>query len=346
MAITVEVLDVGHGGCAVVRTSNTTVVVDVASFPRLLSFLDAHRIERVDAVIITHLDADHSQGLLGLLGLRSIETRAVYVNPDVFAWSRDASERGKCLRERDCVCFASQEQDRHCTLAARVVQRIQRGEEENPAFARPFVMPDKITVNDEITFSVLWPRYSLLCHPCTLREVIGREVSRNLLSGAVKFTGDRTRVLIAGDCPVDAVRSSVDSGADWSADVLVYPHHGGMIDESRGDQAADEYLREVVSPSSVIFQNSRRRYNLPRRQAVEMFRDSARILCTGLSEQCAEHDIDPTGMCAGGVRVEVDGRVRTERPDHRGFVEKTPELDPMCKRRQEGESAADSNAGE
>ncbi|MFH1709049.1 MAG: ComEC/Rec2 family competence protein [Planctomycetota bacterium] len=61
-----DILDVGHGDCAIIRTSEALVMVDTGSARRGLTvvrYLEQAGIQRIDAVVISHWDEDHAGNL-------------------------------------------------------------------------------------------------------------------------------------------------------------------------------------------------------------------------------------------------------------------------------------------
>jgi len=65
--------DVGQGDGLVVRGASATLVVDTGPDPDLMrDCLDDLGVRRVNAVVLTHLHADHVEGLPGVLGGRSV----------------------------------------------------------------------------------------------------------------------------------------------------------------------------------------------------------------------------------------------------------------------------------
>ncbi|BBM81731.1 DNA internalization-related competence protein ComEC/Rec2 [Candidatus Uabimicrobium amorphum] len=85
------VLDVGHGDCIFVEKNGRNYLYDCGSF-RILSFLRAKGIYRIDAVIISHGDIDHCRALSALI--QSVHVDKIICNSH-FAATPLASEVSK-----------------------------------------------------------------------------------------------------------------------------------------------------------------------------------------------------------------------------------------------------------
>ena len=75
---TMDFLDVGKADCMVLRTENSTVVIDCGEKgdgKQILSLLAENEIETVDYLIITHYDKDHVGGAAKLIN--TIEVKNV-----------------------------------------------------------------------------------------------------------------------------------------------------------------------------------------------------------------------------------------------------------------------------
>jgi competence protein ComEC len=120
-----------------------------------------------------------------------------------------------------------------------------------------------------------------------------------------------------------------DDDIDLAADVLVYPHHGGLVGagNSAGEQKFANALAKAVRPKVVVFSNGRGQYDNPRPEVVRGVREACespkiRVVCTQLSKSCSEMAIasddrlDPTvssagasaGLsCSGSLRIDLTG---------------------------------------
>ncbi len=88
-ALRISMLDIGQGDCLFLQAADgETMLIDGGSSDLadpaasvLRPYLDAKRIRRVDAALITHMDADHTNGILPLLEEGRI--RRLYVTPQI-----------------------------------------------------------------------------------------------------------------------------------------------------------------------------------------------------------------------------------------------------------------------
>lgn len=98
---TVDFLDVGKADCMVLRTENSTVVIDCGEKgdgKQILSLLAENEIETVDYLIITHYDKDHVGGSAKLIN--NIEVKNVLA-PDYAEESNEVEKYNKALAEKN-----------------------------------------------------------------------------------------------------------------------------------------------------------------------------------------------------------------------------------------------------
>ena len=97
------ILDVGHGGCAVLRDFNQTIIIDCAPGSTLVELLEKLKIKEISNILISHADYDHIAGIITLLSNLEMRIHSIYLNPDSVkdteAWTdfryaiRDARKR-------------------------------------------------------------------------------------------------------------------------------------------------------------------------------------------------------------------------------------------------------------
>jgi hypothetical protein len=78
------------------------------------------------------------------------------------------------------------------------------------------------------------------------------------------------------------------NGKAIRAKVLVFPHHGGKIEEGSVVDFTKELIA-ITQPSTVVFSIGRRKFSNPRPEIIDVLKNSGlgiRIACTQLSGQC------------------------------------------------------------
>jgi competence protein ComEC len=313
------ILDVGHGNCCVIANNDRVIVVDTGPGVAVLEYLSQQGIERVDSVVLSHADADHISGLVALLSTDEFKIDEIITNADALkrsdkwsnlAWTIDRLERAGTLRS---------------------VERLREG--------------DVVTTTiDSLQITVLAPRLGLVLTGPGARDPNGRLISSNSASAVllVQFR-DRRVALLTGDLDELGFEYLVESGQDLRADILVFPHHGGLSGTNIVATAEfAEQLARAVSPRDVVFSMDRRKFGNPRPEVVSAVMrgaPDARIACTELAEACASEvgTEEPVHLlplfasgsarnscCAGTMRfLFVENAVlEPGRNAHRAFVER------------------------
>lgn len=67
------ILDVGHGSCALLRETNSTIVIDCGPNATLIDVLDHLNIRDISTILISHADQDHIGGVIDILSRRSYQ---------------------------------------------------------------------------------------------------------------------------------------------------------------------------------------------------------------------------------------------------------------------------------
>jgi beta-lactamase superfamily II metal-dependent hydrolase len=315
---TLTILDVGHGSCCILTDGSSTILIDTGPGAAILEYLSSEGIRRIDSVILSHADADHISGLIALLNSGEFQVDEIISNADALknsekwsnlAWSIDYKRRSGQLRE---------------------VERLCEG--------------DLITTNIEnVRLTVLAPRLGLVLTGPGATDPKGRLISSNSVSGVLLLeVGDRHMALVTGDMDELAFEYLEDAGHDLHADVLVFPHHGGLSGANSASlERFAEALVRAVNPQDIVFSLDRRKFGNPRPEVISAVRraaPNARIACTELSQTCSRDlttDV-PTHLlplfavgkarqscCAGTMRISLAqyGQLEPARDAHRAFVE-------------------------
>ncbi|MDP7287322.1 MAG: ComEC/Rec2 family competence protein [Phycisphaerae bacterium] len=233
-----DLLDVGSGQCAMIRTSSGKMwLIDAGSqsgqdvWTQILRpFLRHKRMARPDGAFISHANTDHYNAMSGLLDAGTLDT--VYLN-DYFGRSDQPPQS-----EADMINLLV---DRRCEIV-----RLRAG--------------STVQLDAETNVEVLWPPAS---KPADLEP--------NDTSLVLRVACGGRRILFPGDLSRRGQQQLLDDRTDLSADILVLPHHGAwtktlpqfvdaaapkviLLSSSRGldryhspDAARDEFIEKLKS---------------------------------------------------------------------------------------------------
>lgn len=258
------VLDVGHGSAAVLHDEGGTVVFDTGKGAHVARHLEAAGVKRVQAMLLSHADADHIGGAATLLMNTSLRIGEVLLNPD---------------SSKDSDVF---EQLRYALAEAS----LRRGARITPA----------LTTSTEIkrsgaTIEILHPTEVKALAGVGGKSSAGKRHTSNSMSAAIRVSrSSKSSVLLAADIEFDCVAGWKSDSVKPQASVLVFPHHGGLPgNSSESDAALFAYeLVQIVKPSTVVFSNHRTKHDNPRSCVVDAIckaKNGARLLCTQIPDR-------------------------------------------------------------
>jgi competence protein ComEC len=196
-------LAVGHGTCVVLELpSGETVLYDAGSLgsPQgttniVSSFLWSRGIKHIDAIVISHADVDHYNGIPGLLERFSVGK--IFISPLMFdPWANQG--------ELTAPNYLKEKID----AAGVPLEEVW--------------MNDRLTVGDtQVTLEVL--------HPPQF-GVPGRDNANSILLN-IEYAG--YRILLPGDLESPGIET-VMADAPLDVDVLLAPHHGSNLSDPGG----------------------------------------------------------------------------------------------------------------
>lgn len=311
--IHLDIIDVGHGNSTVVRDNDISVIIDSAPGGALLSYLGERAITSVDLFVLSHSDYDHIGGLIAVLN-SEIRVGKVLLNSD-------GTKDSETWRD---LLFALDDAQRLGTIEFEV--GITEGELAVPGLVA-------------CSLDVISPSRALAGLGAGGRSRCGRTITSNTISAVIRVKqGEKGVALLAGDMDSIALSELEHHDLEMTADLLVYPHHGGLPGEGDVETFVSRLCRKV-RPKAVAFSNGRGRYDNPRPDVIDAVRrniGSAYICCTQLSERCAENHPDDVlrrkfKQCAGRVTTEIAGGevVYSSRAVHETLIARL-EGRPMC----------------
>jgi competence protein ComEC len=277
--LNVAFLNVGQGDTTVVWSpqSREAIVVDCLKPVAALDLLRREKVQRVRAVVITHLHADHYAGLVTFLKgcqPRGIEWDALY-----FQWLTQIQKRTQLLDDDDQHSHA--EEDNSSLQRKKRLNLFQTlaGWMSEPGNKRRHKPPDLLTaVNlSGMTIEILHPISGDIGH-------LMQSGKLNNLSTVLRVSSSNASVLLTGDLEPEGWDVLWENTPDLSSNVLKFPHHGAW---RRDDVDA---LLERVRPQVVIMSVGTigHKYRHPNPHVFEALkhRKEIKVLCTQATRQC------------------------------------------------------------
>jgi beta-lactamase superfamily II metal-dependent hydrolase len=309
------ILDVGHGNAAVLFNTRGIVVIDGGRNGVLIDFLRQLKVTSVQALLVSHADADHILNASDLLLDDKINVRAVYYNSDASQTSRAWLGFRKAIKE----ARRNKKTHAEAQLTTSLTRKLNRG---------------------AVQVEVLFPYPETAASGPGGSDQEGQAITSNSMSAVIRLsTAKGNMVLLAGDVGPGCLTAWEEEGQTPTASVLVYPHHGGNPGAQDRVQYATDLVR-AVKPKTVIFSIHRSQHGLPQPDVVDAVRRSApgvRVACTQLSAHCADvptkaarhlADYEANGRgtntcCAGTIVIDLSGDKPVLEPDtrpHRTFI--------------------------
>src|SRR5260370_11154633 len=239
------ILDVGRGGCVILKDTKEAVIIDCAPGSTLIETLKHLKIREISSILISHADYDHIGGLISLLSSKEIRIHDLFLNPDVLketaVWEdlrfavRDARKRG-LIRV-------------HTVLTTEQTGQIN---------------------TEQVKIEILAPSQELAMSGAGGKDLRGNRLGSNSMSAVISLVHNSHRVaIIPGDIDEVGFNNLVDDHVDLSADILVFPHHGGKPGNADGEAFAYA-LCNLIRPKIVFFSFDRNQLKNPRQDILKV----------------------------------------------------------------------------
>ena len=320
-------VDVGHGNCAILRETNGTVVIDCGPNSTLLDVLDHLNIRDISTILISHADQDHIGGVIDILLNREIKVHNIFLNADALKRTDIWEDLRVAVRDA---------RKRAGTNVYVGLTTAQSGQ---------------LSIG-QVEIEVLAPTPELAMSGVGGEDLAGNRLTSNSMSVVVGLVHNSHRVaILPGDIDEVGLRNLLEDRDDLSADILVFPHHGGKAGNTEDEKFA-HLLCSLVHPKLILFSIDRNHLVNPREGIIRGIKaavPNAHIMCTQLSRRCAAQipasdfrhlsnlpakGLESNSCCGGTISIKINGTETIDMPLfalHRDFVgSKVPT--PMCLR--------------
>jgi len=241
----VVVMDVGQGDAILVRSRGRQILIDTGQYDSVLrDALGRNRVYHLDAVVLTHFDADHC-GALGAMRSMVAVDRVIVAEGAIELANSDESARE----------------------VIETAARVARGEERVVEIG----LGTTIALSDELSLEVVWPDH--------VATGAGNADSLCLLARYDSDADDdpEFQALFTGDAEKDELSHMVEEGLG-DIDVLKVGHHGSSV------TVDDETLDVIRPELALISVGAGNRYGHPTAAALDaLARHGAAIFRTDLN---------------------------------------------------------------
>lgn len=262
-------LDVGQGDCTVIvppHGEGDPILFDCADAYVAERFFANHKMRRLEAVVVSHLDVDHIRGVLPFL--RQYFAGGGRVGSLVLGIDRAPSRCGEAaasLIEAALDWENSLASEGFCLLP--------------PSRTRS---PTTLASGRDWRVDLVLPFYGSALQA----QYDGDEP--NLASAALRIERRNASILVGGDVPL-ASWERLETA--WlAANTFRVPHHGGALELERGEKwkSYDELYRAVDAKRAVVSVGTHNKYQHPLPVHIEAIRrgGKCRVLCTQMTAQC------------------------------------------------------------
>ena len=253
-------LDVGQGSSSVILTpDDEAIIVDAGPSKQstLWNFLASVEIKTIECVLLSHNDTDHIRGFEKIAETYGALIKNVFVLRD---------------REKPTDSYDA------------VLSLLRRGIVPRPRRAEVRDLKETLTVfqSKNLKLDLLYPDF--LANEDSLAS--GNPNRSSIIASVSCY--NRTSIIFPGDSTIESWRDiEVHSTLlPLKTDILVMPHHGGMIGRSAED--IDWFTDSAVtSKYAVISVGSKNHYGHPNEEVVNALRDKkVHVICTEITDRC------------------------------------------------------------
>lgn len=223
------IVDVGHGNSSVLVDTKGVVVIDAGPRSDLLDFLKANRINKVDALLLSHADKDHIGGAISLLASTEVNINSVYLNSD-------SIKKSEIWKDLVYALYDSHKRKKlkfEPSLTSNLNDQLHYG---------------------EVDIEILAPNHAIAAISPGGEDRKGRKLTSNSISAVIRLSYRGKRIaFLPGDIDRVGFENLLEDYPDGLQSWLtVYPHHGGKATSDNNSEFAARFC-EIVKPEVVVF---------------------------------------------------------------------------------------------
>jgi beta-lactamase superfamily II metal-dependent hydrolase len=322
----ITVIDVGHGNCAVLKDNGKTALFDAGLRPHVVEYLRAENISKIDLVVISHSDADHIGGLIGILSSGDFQVKEIIIRPD--------STKDSKIWE-DLLVLLDAQANKGEIVLRNDADFSNWNIDENRSWI------EGISPSTYLGSKGPGGEYK---HEGAV-VVGGTKITSNSSSIVAKISYNKNPViLITGDMDNISVADIERRGVNMEAPYLIFPHHGGQAN-CPSDIFAEKMIN-LCQPKHVIFSVGRGKHDNPDPTIIGKIKELSKIIrisCTQLSRRCQEKDVmerrtfkkysagsSKGSCCSGTIEINLEDQELYDSSEeaHTVFVRRQP--NPLC----------------
>lgn len=297
-------LDVGHGNATLIEGTKGAVLVDAGKCKiALLTFLEAHGVKSLDAVFLSHADADHIAGLLAILSKANTDPEfkigRIYANTDcrdASAWG-DLSELLDDMEARNILTFTP-----------------------DLGFESPAGLLDL----GGCTVELIAPSKYMRLRGIGGKHKDGGRQTANTLSAVIHVRHESGGwLLLPGDLDYIGLNDAVSRTVWRTAPVMIFPHHGGRAGTLAQTKQLTLAIMEHTQSRWVLFSSRSHTELFPSELVIDTLMDIASppVMVSIGASPVLERRMATLNPC---VHRNGEGTLLVSPPDSRGDVKITP----------------------
>ena len=220
-------------------------------------------IKQIEALIISHSDADHLGNAVYLIQNCIDKIKKIYL-------VHDKIHESKVVKNFWSFLSKKYNEKNGNSLRKKIIP-----------FNAPQTILDETINGDHVKMDILFPTYS---HAVETKTGLSQDANR--ASAITLFSVGERKILFTGDVPFKSFQWIYDEHGKINADIIAVPHHGGYIgaDSIQLNQLYKEYISGSYAVISVGNKNT---YQHPKSETLTVLKNCGyEVMCTQITDKC------------------------------------------------------------